>query len=82
MKIKKLMQYINSISTPAYVLLKISLIISILMMTASLVILLAVGEQNFDTYTYFALAKQLFAMPQSVLLIGGIFSAIIADISS
>lgn len=82
MKIKKLMQYINSVSTPAYVLLKISFTISILMMTAALVILLAVGEQTFDTYTYFAMAKQLFAMPQSVLLIGGIFSAVIADISS
>lgn len=78
MKFKKLLQYVNSISKPAFILLKASLIISILMMAAALVILLVSG----DSYTYLQFAKQLFSMPQSVLLIGGIFSAVIEDISS
>ena len=78
MKFKKLLRYVNSISKPAFILLKVSLIISILMMAAALVILLIAG----DSYTYLQLAKQLFSTPQSVLLIGGIFSAVIEDISS
>ena len=78
MKVKKFISYINSISKPAYILLKVSLIISILMMSAALVILLTVGDDR----TYFELAKQLFAAPQSILLIGGIFSAVIEDMSS
>lgn len=82
MKIKKLIQYLNSISTPAYLLLKTSLIISIIMMASALVLLITVGEQSFETHTYFQTAKELFAMPQSILLIGGIFSAVIEDISS
>ena len=82
MKLKKLVNYINSISTPAYLLLKASLIISILIMIAAIVILFMAGKQSFDTYTYFAMAKELFTMPQSILLIGSIFSAVIADINS
>lgn len=82
MKLKKLVNYINSISTPAYLLLKVSLVISILIMLVAMVILFKAGELSFNTYTYFAMAKEFFALPQSILLIGSIFSAVIADISS
>ena len=58
--------------------LKISLIISILMLFSAMVILLFRGGD----YHCLELAKELFAAPQSVLLIGGVFSAVIEDISS
>ncbi len=82
MKLKKLLNYLNSMSTPAYILLKISLIISIILMTVALIVILLAANKGFDDYIYISTAKQLFAMPQSILLIGGIFSAIIEDISS
>lgn len=78
MKLKLLFKFINSFTAPAYILLKISLIISIILMASALVILLVAG----DSYTYSEFAKKLFAAPQSLLLIGGLFSTIIEDINS
>lgn len=78
MKVKLLLKYINSFTAPAYILLKVSLIISILLMALAAAIMLVAG----DCHTYTELAKKLFAAPQSVLLIGGLFSAVIEDISS
>lgn len=83
MKIKKIIKHVNSFSVPAYVILKLSIIISCLLMAAAIAVQLAARGTDLFTYSHLCtIAEYLYTMPQSILLIGGIFSAVIEDISA
>ena len=74
--IKKLMERINKMSAPAYTTLKLTYIISILILSAALALLII------DRRRYLDIARELYSLPQAVLLVGGLVSLVTEDMSS
>ena len=72
--LRKIVARMNSAALPAYITLKITLILSCILMAASIAGILFGWDRH--------LVRELFTLPQSVLLIGGLLSVIIEDISS
>ncbi len=74
--IKKLMARLNSMSAPAYTTLKATYLLSIIILAAALILLII------DRSRYIDIAKELYSLPQAILLVGGLLSLVIEDMSS
>lgn len=77
--LKKMMKRINGMSRPAYLAIKVCLMISNLYLVGALMILVYAGSYSGDTYELHLLAKELFNIPQAILIIAGIGSLLLED---
>lgn len=74
--IKKLMERLDAMTEPAYLTLKLTYLISIIILTAALFLFVL------DRARYIDIVKELYSVPQALLLVGGLVSLVIEDISS
>ena len=81
MKIKGLSKWIGEMSNLAYITLKLGLVISCIVLIASLLLTLG-GGMNLENYSNYLLAKELVSLPVSILLISIIGSACLEDLHS
>ena len=76
---KKLFSGLRSMSRPTYLIIKYSLIVSCILLLASLVVFIRAGEFSASTYKLFDLAKRLYDTPVSILLIAAIASVCVEE---
>ena len=74
MIIKKIVDRMNNSSNAAYIILKLTFILSCAVLTAAA----AASLLGCDIH----IVRQLYSLPQSFLLVGGLVSVIIEDMSS
>ena len=75
--IKRLYRRLSNMTTEAYSVIKTSVVISCVMMLLALVFLIA-ADTGDNTYFYH-LAKELYALPEAVLLAGAIISVCVEE---
>ena len=69
-------------SRPAYLTIKICLLLSNALLAAALVVRVYAGPYSEATYELHHLARELYTMPQAILLISGIGSLVMEDMSN
>ena len=74
---KKMAGQLRAMSRPAYLVLEICLIVSILYLTAALCVLIYAGHFSAATYNLYHLAEDLYTMPQALLIIAAVGCSIL-----
>ena len=77
---KKIYNRLSEMTEPAWLILKLALVISSTMLFCSLVLFLFSLPLSPDTYTVYKFAHEFRTMPSAILLIGVLGSAIAEDI--
>ena len=76
----KILRRAAQMCQPAAVIMKISYIISVVLILFSMIMMLNAGEFSDSTYRQYAIAYQLFTLPQGVLLVGEIAAVVIEEL--
>lgn len=85
MKIKtlrKIFERIQEISGPAYFILMTGLLVSCACLGASLLLVLSSGQFSLSSYHNYLMARELFSLPVSIMLIAVIGSACLEDLAT
>jgi len=82
MKKQKLLDLIENISNTSYILLKTGLMVSCFLLALSLILLLFGDGLTIEGYSSYLLAKELFSMPVSILLITVIGFVCLEDLAA
>lgn len=82
MKIQKLIDFIESTSKISYILLKTGLVLSCLLLSLSFALFLAYDALTPAGHAAHLLARELFSLPVSVLLISIIGFAVLEDLAA
>ncbi len=77
--IKRFTARVRQMSRPAYFILKITLIVSCVYLTSALVLLVSVGSFTARNYEMYLFARYLYSVPQAILLLAVIGSAIVEE---
>lgn len=77
--LKKFIRRLMGMSRPAYLIIKWGLIVSCLMLSASLVILITADGSGAEIYRLHKIAKELYSFPAAILLVVSIASVCIED---
>ena len=80
MGLKKIWHRARKMCKPAYITLKVSVILSCLSFAAALVFTIISGGLTVETYNFYYIARELANLPFGILLIGIIASVCLEDI--
>ena len=78
-KIPAIIKRAGQMCRPALIVLRISMVITILCLLTSLLLLLHAGDFSIDTYKLYEIAYEIYELPQGLLLFGIIISVCIED---
>jgi len=76
---KKLIYRMSKMCDEAYFIIRSSLILTCVLLSGCLLALLIAGKFSADTYELHRFAKELFTLPQAILIIAAIASAVMED---
>lgn len=79
---RKLLHRMSKMCDEAYFIIRSSLILTCMMLACCLLALLIAGKFTANTYELHRFAKELFTLPQAILIIAAIASAVIEDYST
>ena len=82
MKKQKLLNLIENVNSVSYILLKTGLMVSCFLLSLSLILILAGDGLTLESYSLYWLAKELFSLPVSVLMITVIGFACLEDLAA
>ncbi|NMA37968.1 MAG: hypothetical protein GX942_06635 [Papillibacter sp.] len=80
MVLKKIINRARKMCTAAYIVMKISVIMSCLSFTAALILCLVSGGLTVDSYSLYYMARELANLPFVILLLGIIASVCLEDV--
>ena len=76
---RKLIHRMSKMCDESYFIIKSSIILTLILLACCLLTLLFAGGFSDDTYELHRLAKELFTLPQAILIIAAIASVVIED---
>ena len=80
--LKNIKRRVRLMSRPAYLTVKYCIILSNILLVAALLIRIYAGPYSASTYELHHLVRELYTMPQAILLISGIGSLVMEDLAN